>query len=68
MLGWPVVALAGRKWGLSSCASVLWAFWGFVVKFLEELLHIARHGYVNIFFGIFPGEGEDTILCSFPID
>ena len=54
--GCPVV------WG------VLWDFGGFVVEFLADLLHVARHGYVNLFFGIVPGEGEATILCSFPID
>ena len=47
---------------------VLWEFGGFVVEFLEGLLHVARHGDVNVFFGIVPGEGEATILCSFPID
>ena len=46
----------GHKWGLSSRAVMLWAFWGFVVEFLEGLLHVARHGYVDIFFGIVLGE------------
>ena len=56
----------------STCASVvkgmLWAFGGFVVEFFEGILHVARHGDVDVFFGIVPGEGEATILCSFPID
>ena len=47
---------------------VLWSFWGFVVKFLEGLLHVAQHGDVDIFFGIVTGEGEATVLCSFPFD
>ena len=46
---------------------VLWEFGGVVVEFLEGLLHVARHGDVDVFFGIVPGEGEATILCSFPI-
>ena len=47
---------------------MLWAFGGFVVEFLEGLLYVDRHGDVNIFFGIVPGEGEATVLCSFPIN
>ena len=55
-LGFPVVR------------GVLWGFWGFVVKFLEGLLHVSRHGDVNIFFGIVPGEVEAAVLFSFPIN
>ena len=40
----------------------------FVVKFLEDLLYVAWHGDVNVFFGIVPGEGEAIILYSFLID
>ena len=47
---------------------VLWAFWRFVVEFIEGLLHVSRHGDVNISFGMVPGEGEATVLFSFPID
>ena len=47
---------------------VLWAFGGFVVEFIEDLLYVARYGDVNVFFGIVPGEGEATLLCSFPTD
>ena len=47
---------------------VLRAFRGFVVEFLEGLLRVDQHGDVDIFFGIVPGEGEATVLCSFPID
>ena len=47
---------------------MLWAFGGFVVEFLEGILHVAWHGDVKVFFGIVPGEGEATILCSFPIN
>ena len=47
---------------------VLWAFGGVVVEFLEGLLCVAWHRDVDVFFGIIPGEGEATILCSFPID
>ena len=47
---------------------VLWAFGGFVVEFIEGLLHVAWHGDVDVFFGIVPGKGEVTVLCSFPID
>ena len=47
---------------------VLWEFGGLVVEFLEGLLHVSRNGYVNVLFGIVPGEGEAIILCSFPID
>ena len=47
---------------------VLWAFWGFVAELLEGLFHVARHIYVDISFRIVPGEGEATVLCSFPID
>ena len=46
---------------------VLWVFGGFVVEFIEILIHVARHGDVNIFFRIVPGEGEATIFCYFPI-
>ena len=49
-------------WGM------FWAFWGFVVEFLEGLFYKARNGYVEISFGIVPGEGEDTVVCPFPID
>ena len=59
---------AGRKLGLSSRAGVLWEFGGFVVEFIEVLLHVAWHGDVDVLFGIVPGEGEATVLCSFPID
>ena len=54
--GCPVV------WGM------LRAFGGFVVEFIEGLLHVARNGDVDVFLGIVPGEGEATVLCSFPID
>ena len=47
---------------------VLLEFWGYVVEFLEGLLHVARHGDVNVFFRIVPGEGEATVLCSVPMD
>ena len=47
---------------------VLWAFWGFVVEFIEGLFYVARHGDVDISFGIVPGKGEATVLCPFPID
>ena len=47
---------------------VLWAFGGFVVEFFEGLIYVARHGDVNVFFGIVPGKVEATILCSFSID
>ena len=47
---------------------VLWAFGGFVVEFLEGLIHVARHGDFGISFGIVPGEGDATVLCPFPID
>ena len=66
--GWPVVAFAGHRWGVSSCAGRALGVWGFVVEFLEGLLYVAWHGDVNVFFGIVPGEGEATILCSLSID
>ena len=47
---------------------MLWAIGGFVVKFLEVLLHVAWHGDVDISFGIVLGEGEATVLCPFPIN
>ena len=47
---------------------MLWAFLGFVVEFLEGLLHVAQHGDVDLFFGVVTGEGEATVLCAFPID
>ena len=38
-----------------------------MVKFIEGLLHLARHGDDDVFFGVVPGEGEATVFCSFPI-
>ena len=46
---------------------MLWAFGGFVVQFIEGLIHVAWNGDVKVFFGIVPGEGEATVLCYFPI-
>ena len=46
---------------------MFWAFQRFVVEFLEGLSHVARHGDIEVTFGIVPGEGEATVLCPFPI-
>ena len=47
---------------------MFWAFWRFVVEFLEGFFHVARNGDVDIAFMIVSGEGEAKVLCSFPID
>ena len=67
-LGGPLLCLLAINGGCPVVQGVLWAFWGFVVELLEGLLYVARNGDVNVFFGIVPGEGEATVLCSFPID
>ena len=46
---------------------MFWAFWGFMVEFIEGLFNVARNGDVDITFGIVLGKGEATVLCSFPI-
>ena len=67
-LGGPLLRSLAVYGGCPVVRGVLWAFGGFVVEFIEGLTHVARHGDVDVFFGIVPGEGEATVLCSFPID
>ena len=68
LLGGPLLCSLAVDGGCPVVWGVLWAFWGFVVEFLEGLFYVAQHGDVNISFGIVPGEGEATVLCYFPID
>ena len=68
LLGGSLLRLLAVDGGYPVVRGVLWAFWGFVVEFLEGLLNVARNGYVNISFGIVPGKGEATVLYSLPID
>ena len=67
-MGGSLLRLLAVDGGCPVVRGVLWAFGGFVVELLEGLLYVARNGYVNVLFGIVPGEGEAIILCSFPID
>ena len=67
-LGGPLLCLLALDRGCSVVRGVLWAFWGFVVEFLEGLLHVARHGDVDISCGIVPGKGEATVMCPFQLD
>ena len=66
--GGPLLRSLAVNGGCPVVRGLLWAFGGFVVEFLEVLLHLARHGDVDVFFGNVPGKGEATTLCSFPID
>ena len=47
---------------------MFWAFWGFVVEFIEGLFHVAQHRDVDISFGIFRGKGKAAVLFPFSID
>ena len=67
-MGGPLLRFLAINGGCPVVRGVLWEFGGFVVEFLEGLLHVARHGDVNVFFRRVPGKGEATILCSFPIN
>ena len=68
ILGGALLCSLALNGGCPVVRGMFWAFWGFVVEFIEGLFHVARHGDVNITFGIVPGKGEATVLCSFPID
>ena len=68
LLGGLLLCSLAVNTGCPVVRGVLWEFWGFVIELLEGLFHVARHGYVDISFGIVPGEGETTVLCTFPID
>ena len=68
LLDGPLLCSLAVNGGCPVVQGVLWAFWGFVVEFLEGLSHVARHGDVKISSGIVPGEGEATVLCTFPIN
>ena len=60
-LGGPLLCLLAVNGGCQVARGVLWEFWGFVVELLEGLIHVSRHGYVDIYFRIIPGEGEATV-------
>ena len=67
-LGGPLLRSLAVNGGCPVVRGVLWEFGGLVVEFLEGLLHVSRHGDVDVSSGIVPGEGEATLLCSFPIN
>ena len=67
LLGGPLLRSLAVDGGCTVVRGVLWAFWGFVVEFLEGLFYLVRHGDVDISFGIVPGKGEATVLCPLPI-
>ena len=64
----PLLCSLAANGGCPVARGVLWAFWGFVAELLEDVLHIAWQGDVDISFGMVPGEGEDIVLCPLPID
>ena len=68
LLGGPLLCSMAVNGGCLVVRGMFWPFWGLVVEFPEGLFYVARHGDVDISFGIVPGEGEATLLCTFIID